>query len=82
MSNVKRITVSARPNACPDCGAVPVAEILYGLPDGIDRELLASGALVLGGCVITGDDPAWRCTQCGLTFHRPFEPGYVETVIR
>lgn len=81
MSEVKRITVSARPATCPECGAAPVAEVLYGLPDSIDRVLLESGAVVLGGCVITGDDPAWRCTQCGLNFHRPFEPGSVETVI-
>lgn len=81
MSNVKRITVSAQAIACPECGSAPVAEILYGLQDSMDRGLLESGAVVFGGCVIAGDDPAWRCTRCRLNFFRPVEPERTEVVI-
>lgn len=28
------------------------------------------GRVVLGGCCITGDDPAWRCVVCGASIHR------------
>lgn len=81
MSNVKRVTVSAQPDVCPRCGATQVAAILYGLPDSIDRHLLESGAVVLGGCIVTGDDPIWHCTQCDLNFGRANGSGMATVMI-
>jgi hypothetical protein len=26
------------------------------------------GSIALGGCVMRGDDPAYRCRECGLEF--------------
>jgi hypothetical protein len=26
--------------------------------------------VVLGGCVVGGEDPAWKCRKCGTTFGR------------
>jgi len=57
--------VSEHPN-CPKCDTGNVATILYGLPDnsdGLQRELDAE-RVVLGGCVIFGDDPEWHCNEC------------------
>lgn len=51
---------------CPKCGSAKVAAIKYGLPafdEELERELEA-GRVVLGGCVITGDDPEWQCNEC------------------
>ena len=56
-----------KPADCPKCGSQRVAGILYGLPDfseKLERELDA-GEVVLGGCVITDDDPSWHCVECG-----------------
>ncbi len=56
---------SERP-VCPKCGSNHVARILYGLPadsDELKRELDAKRS-VLGGCVVTDDDPEWHCNEC------------------
>ena len=56
-----------RPSECPSCRSTRVARIQYGLPH-FTRELeeeLASGKVVLGGCVVFGDDPSWQCLACG-----------------
>jgi len=50
---------------CPECGSKRVVPIAYGLPGpDLEREALA-GKVRLGGCVITGDDPAQACQDCG-----------------
>lgn len=54
---------------CPRCGtrAIP---ILRGLPSADAFEAADRGELSLGGCLITDDDPAQKCTgfDCGLQF--------------
>jgi hypothetical protein len=56
---------SEHPN-CPKCGAGHVASILYGLPEFSEelRHELDAKQIVLGGCVVEGDDPQWRCNEC------------------
>jgi hypothetical protein len=59
-------TMDEKPEVCPTCGSERVAEIRDGLPE-FSEELvraLDAGELVLGGCVITGDDRAWHCVDC------------------
>jgi len=61
-----------KPRECPRCGSDRIAVILYGLPDfseGLKRDLDA-GHIVLGGCCVTGSDPAWQCTRCATRIHR------------
>lgn len=72
MTNGARFEAEERPKACPKCGHAPVAVILYGLPDDSEKleRQLKTGELVLGGCVIFGDDPEWECTQCGTAIFR------------
>jgi hypothetical protein len=58
--------------ACPRCGAHTVARILYGLPnfDAKLEDALKAGRIVLGGCIVTGNDPDRTCTTCGHLFYR------------
>jgi len=65
-----------RPLRCTACFTRSIAEILYGFPahdEEMERDI-AEGRLVLGGCLIGMDDPAWQCTTCGAAIHRPFRP--------
>ena len=36
--------------------------IVYGYPSGSMFRDAARGKIVLGGCVITGNDPKWTCS--------------------
>ncbi len=47
--------------ACPSCGAIgKLRKILYGMPgEDFDFEKYA-----VGGCVITENDPEYRCSEC------------------
>lgn len=59
-----------KPKKCTKCGSKKIAKILYGLP-AFSPELkrqLESGEIVLGGCIITGNDPKWQCVECGERF--------------
>ncbi len=67
-----RIVRIEKPSKCPICGYSPIAEIMYGyikMNDYLRREL-DEGSIVLGGCVITDDDPFWACADCGQKIHK------------
>lgn len=50
---------------CPLCGSVRIARVLYGLPDeSVELMEIDEGRIRLGGCVVTGDDPRWKCNDC------------------
>ncbi len=49
---------------CLECGG-RLVEILWGMPMPEAYEAARRGELVLGGCVVTDDDPAWQCSECG-----------------
>jgi len=55
-----------KPDKCPECGSWRIAGILHGEPayHSIERDLEA-GRIVLGGCVITDNDPTWQCVGWG-----------------
>ena len=60
-----------RPDRCPACGSDRVARILFGLldmDDDISRKI-EEGEIVAGGCLVSDDDPAWRCLDCGVGIH-------------
>jgi hypothetical protein len=54
------------PTECPACHSPRVARILYGLPHFTAQRKsdLDQGRVVLGGCCVFGDDPAWHCLAC------------------
>ena len=53
---------------CPQCGSFRIAAILWGYLDVDQRlqKLLAAGKVVLGGCLVSGDDPEHHCNACGF----------------
>ena len=64
------------PPACPRCGSENVAWILRGYPK-YSEELeadLASGSVVLGGCVVELDQASHECNACGLEFRSDGRP--------
>ena len=51
---------------CEKCGA-PLIPIVYGYPSAAMFRDAARGKIALGGCVIMGNDPRWKCTaSCEL----------------
>lgn len=72
----KRYESRNKPSKCPECGSERIARILYGEPMG-SEELMAdmkAGRIALGGCCITGDDPAWRCLECETEIYKKLIP--------
>ena len=51
---------------CPYCGSSEVLEYLYGEP-AYDYD---KSKYVLGGCIVTGNDPAYKCMKCGKDIYR------------
>lgn len=51
----------AEPKACPACGSADVARIMYGFPT---SEAFDDPTIVLGGCVVWPDSPAFACRGC------------------
>ncbi len=64
-----------RPPRCPDCSSAKARPIIYGEPEEELGRHAERGEVVLGGCVIWGNDPAWDCPECGSRFgdrERPY----------
>ena len=57
---------------CSKCDSFKVARIIYGMPDFTDRleKLEEQGKIVFGGCSISGNDPKYECTECGVGFYK------------
>jgi len=74
----ERIEQVSKPVMCPTCGGKPVARIQRGMPNYSQKLMddLAAGKVVLGGCVVTDDDPQWKCTQCGQEIWVTHEYGF------
>jgi hypothetical protein len=47
--------------SCPFCGA-SCREVVFGFPTPKTFERAARGLVVLGGCMVGDDEPAWLCT--------------------
>jgi len=68
----ERFEAGVKPKKCPKCGSLIVARILYGFPawsEELEADLKA-GRVAIGGCCITGDDPAWKCMECETEIYR------------
>jgi hypothetical protein len=55
-------------DACRSCGSPEIISIGYGYPSPEMFAAAEAGVIELGGCVVTGDGPAWRCKACGSAF--------------
>lgn len=50
---------------CPHCNnRMQRVPIVYGYPAGDTEEAGRRGEIVLGGCVIRGNEPEWACPIC------------------
>jgi len=51
---------------CPNCNSSSIAQIFWGYPADMDslKEKLEKKEIVLGGCVVSGNDPKWECNDC------------------
>lgn len=51
---------------CPACGSAGVARILMGLVHSDERlqKEIEEKKVILGGCIMTGDDPDYFCNDC------------------
>ena len=49
---------------CPKCGSKSIVPILYGMPSYEVLQDVEEGKLKLGGCCISGADPAYYCQRC------------------
>ena len=51
---------------CPKCTSTSVAEIFWGYPGNLDTmtEQLDKKEIVLGGCIVSDNDPKWKCNDC------------------
>jgi len=45
-----------------------VIAIRHGFPAEEMQRLFERKEIALGGCVISGDDPTWKCNACGASF--------------
>jgi len=64
------LSMTSKPDTCPECGSKKVASIFYGLPmfnEELERRL-STGEIVLGGCCVCEDDPIWQCLECQDSF--------------
>ena len=51
---------------CPLCNNAKIATIFWGYPSDITEyeKEIAEGKIVLGGCLVTDQDPKWECNSC------------------
>jgi hypothetical protein len=54
--------IDRRSQRCPTCGA-PGVRIVYGYPDVELFESGRRGEVIIGGCVVSGDDPTHGCVN-------------------
>jgi hypothetical protein len=71
MKKAKRMSFPAKPEKCPNCDA-PVYRILYGEPMMSEEDYFKTYGehVIHGGCLLTGDDPEWACSKCGLEIYQ------------
>ena len=53
---------------CPNCGGDETIPIIYGLPLPSMGEKERRGEVLLGGCIVSGNDPEWYCKVCKNRF--------------
>jgi hypothetical protein len=59
---------------CPGCGQENSVPLIYGLPGPDAFRLADRGLVVLGGCLMPGEQAAWVCRSCELQWGRDSDP--------
>ena len=55
---------------CPKCGGTDIAIILWGFPPNSEflKEEVKKKKIVLGGCIVSKNDPELECNDCGWRY--------------
>jgi len=55
---------------CPKCGGTDIAMILWGFPPDSEflKEEVKKKKIVLGGCIVSKNDPELECNDCGWRY--------------
>ena len=55
---------------CPKCGGTDIAMILWGFPSHSEflKEEVKKKKIVLGGCIVSKNDPELECNDCGWRY--------------
>ena len=71
-AKVIRYSSGRKPGKCPHCGSLRIANILYGEPAYSERLMadIKTGKIILGGCLLTMDDPKWQCVDCNTEIYK------------
>lgn len=69
----RRVERAVKPASCPTCGHMPVADVLYGMPEHISIVDIERGRVILGGCLFSSKSPRWRCSRCNQAICEPAE---------
>lgn len=51
-------------DSCPRCGSSKVIPIQYGYPAPEAFEAAERGEIVLGGSIVSSENPEWLCASC------------------
>ena len=77
-----RIETPEATKRCKQCGGHEILPVDYGLPRAETLARAALAEVLLGGCVVLGDEPDWRCAKCGAPFDiAEFAPGWVQELL-
>lgn len=63
------LEVIHKTSKCTTCGG-KVVPILYGEPDEEGGDLIDAKEIIMGGCIVTDNDPEWGCMDCNTMYIR------------
>jgi len=59
---------------CKKCGSEKILPVVYGLPTPETFGRAIMGEVLLGGCVVFGSEPDYKCAECFTAFTpKPFD---------
>lgn len=59
---------------CPSCGKQDSVPLIWGLPSPELMDFEERGLVALGGCMVSGEDFAFRCRECGVAWGPESDP--------
>jgi hypothetical protein len=62
---------------CPKCGSNDCCRIFYGKPSSATMKRVERGEGILGGCMITGNDPNRYCPACRHRWIDETDPAHI-----
>lgn len=60
--------MTSQRDKCPQCLSPEIVPIIYGEPTSEAMDAAARKELVLGGCILSDDNPDTACLACGYSW--------------